>query len=113
MISDRADRDKPRWHRPRRQGRHHQRRWRQRLGSLARLRRTTPLEPRAPETRQLTRLKISPAEMKVISSIVGGDDAAKDKAFADGLYVKGDRFVMARAEDRSIYARSVRPLHLT
>lgn len=51
--------------------------------------------------------------MKVISSIVGGDDAAKDKAFADGLYVKGDRFVMARAEDRSIYARSVRPLHLT
>merc|ERR1712000_320345 len=51
---------------------------------------------------------ISPAEMKVVSSIVGGDDAAKDKAFADGLYVKGDRFVMARAEDRSIYARSGR-----
>ena len=46
--------------------------------------------------------------MKVISSIVGGDEAAKDKAFADGLYVKGDRFVMARAEDRSIYARSGR-----
>lgn len=46
--------------------------------------------------------------MKVISSIVGGDDAAKDKAFGDGLYAVGTRFVMARAEDRSIYARSVR-----
>lgn len=46
--------------------------------------------------------------MKAIASIVGGDAGAKDKAFADGLYISGNRYVMARAEDRSIYARSVR-----
>ena len=46
--------------------------------------------------------------MKTISAIVGGDSDAKDKAFAEGLYVVGERYVMARAEDRSIYARSVR-----
>lgn len=49
--------------------------------------------------------------MKAISAIVSGDAAAKDKAFADGLYIAGNRYVMARAEDRSIYARSVRALH--
>ncbi|KAF5506003.1 Profilin [Colletotrichum siamense] len=46
-------------------------------------------------------------EMKVISDIVKGDAGAKDKAFADGLYIAGDRFVMARAEDGTIYARKV------
>lgn len=45
--------------------------------------------------------------MKVISSIVSGDAAAKDKAFGDGLYVAGDRYVLARAEDQTAYARSV------
>lgn len=45
--------------------------------------------------------------MKAIADIVSGNEGAKDKAFADGLYVAGTRFVMARAEDRSIYARSV------
>ncbi|POR38826.1 Profilin [Tolypocladium paradoxum] len=52
--------------------------------------------------------QLKPEEMKAISAIVGGDAAAKDKAFADGLYVAGNRYVMARAEDRSIYARSGR-----
>ncbi|KAF4126817.1 profilin, partial [Geosmithia morbida] len=51
---------------------------------------------------------IKPEEMKVIASIVSGDSAAKDKAFADGLFITGERFVVARAEDRSIYARSGR-----
>jgi profilin len=46
--------------------------------------------------------------MKAISSIVSGDDAAKDKAFAEGLYICGSRYVMARADGRSIYARQVR-----
>ncbi|GAO16764.1 hypothetical protein UVI_02057890 [Ustilaginoidea virens] len=46
--------------------------------------------------------------MKVISAIVSGEDAAKDKAFADGLYIAGNRYVMARADGRSIYARSGR-----
>lgn len=51
--------------------------------------------------------QLKPEEMKAISAIVGGDAAAKDKAFADGLFICGQRYVMARAEDRSIYARSV------
>ncbi|KJZ79288.1 hypothetical protein HIM_01439 [Hirsutella minnesotensis 3608] len=49
--------------------------------------------------------ELKPEEMKVISAIVSGDSSAKDKAFADGLFVCGERYVMARAEDRSIYAR--------
>lgn len=53
-------------------------------------------------------LQLKPEEMKAIASIVGGDAAAKDKAFADGLFIAGSRYVMARAEDRSIYARQVR-----
>ncbi|KAJ2978670.1 hypothetical protein NQ176_g3684 [Zarea fungicola] len=53
-------------------------------------------------------LKIQPAEMKAIAAIVTGDSSAKDKAFAEGLFVGGVRYVMARAEDRSIYARSGR-----
>lgn len=61
--------------------------------------------------RWLTRLggmkQIKPEEMKVISAIVSGDKAAKDTAFAEGLFIGGERYVMARAEDRSIYARSV------
>lgn len=46
--------------------------------------------------------------MKAVASIVSGDAAAKDKAFADGLYIGGERYVLARAEDRSIYARKGR-----
>ncbi|ATY65172.1 putative profilin [Cordyceps militaris] len=53
-------------------------------------------------------LQLKPEEMKAISAIVGGDSAAKDKAFAEGLFIGGVRYVMARAEDRSIYARSGR-----
>lgn len=46
--------------------------------------------------------------MKTIADIVTDKDGAKDKAFADGLHVGGERFVMARAEDGTIYARKVR-----
>ncbi|RBR23313.1 uncharacterized protein FIESC28_03896 [Fusarium coffeatum] len=53
-------------------------------------------------------LQLKPEEMKAISDIVSGNSAAKDKAFAEGLYIAGERYVMARAEDRSIYARSGR-----
>ncbi|KAL1850839.1 profilin, required for normal timing of actin polymerization in response to thermal stress [Paecilomyces lecythidis] len=52
--------------------------------------------------------QLKPEEMKVLSAILSGDAAAKDKAFADGLYIAGNQFVMARAEDRSIYGRSGR-----
>lgn len=52
-------------------------------------------------------LTISPAEMKAIASIVAKDQAATDKAFAEGLYVGGQRYVLARADD-NIYARAGR-----
>ncbi|KAG6093400.1 hypothetical protein E4U30_004344 [Claviceps sp. LM220 group G6] len=52
--------------------------------------------------------QLKPEEMKAISAIVSGDDAAKDKAFADGLFIAGSRYVVARADGRSIYARSGR-----
>ncbi|RDA90464.1 hypothetical protein CP533_3956 [Ophiocordyceps camponoti-saundersi (nom. inval.)] len=50
--------------------------------------------------------QLKPAEMKVIASIASGDTAAKDKAYSDGLFIAGDRYVMARADDGNIYARS-------
>ncbi|EQL02129.1 profilin [Ophiocordyceps sinensis CO18] len=52
--------------------------------------------------------QLKPEEMKAISAIVRGEVKAKDTAFADGLFICGQRYVMARAEDRSIYARSGR-----
>ncbi|KAH6688009.1 profilin [Plectosphaerella plurivora] len=51
---------------------------------------------------------VSAAEMKVIADIVTDKPGAKDKAFGDGLYVAGERFVMARAEDGTVYARKGR-----
>jgi profilin len=51
---------------------------------------------------------LKPDELKVIAAIVQGDTRAKDTAFADGLFVAGERFVLTRAEDRSIYARAGR-----
>lgn len=55
---------------------------------------------------EMNNSQISPAEMKVIASIVAKDQAAIDKAFADGLYVAGQRYVLTRVED-NIYARAV------
>lgn len=63
------------------------------------------------EANALRRGKLKPEEMKAISAIVGGDTKAKDAAFADGLFICGQRYVMARADGRSIYARSVRLAH--
>jgi profilin len=51
---------------------------------------------------------LKPDELKIVSKIVSGDESAKDNAFADGLYLAGERFVLTRAEDRSIYARAGR-----
>ncbi|KAL7915862.1 profilin [Trichoderma velutinum] len=52
-------------------------------------------------------LAIQPAEMKVIADIVAKNQAAIDKAFGEGLYVGGQRYVLARVDD-DIYARSGR-----
>jgi profilin len=47
--------------------------------------------------------------MKTIASILKGDSAAKDKAFGEGIYAAGTRYVLAKVdEDEGIYARSVR-----
>ncbi|OLN95629.1 Profilin [Colletotrichum chlorophyti] len=51
---------------------------------------------------------ISATEMKAVADIVTGNAAVKDKAFADGLYIGGERYVMARAEEGTIYARKGR-----
>lgn len=45
--------------------------------------------------------------MKNLASIVTGDQAAIDKAFAEGLHIAGERYVLAKAEDGSVYARKV------
>jgi profilin len=44
--------------------------------------------------------------MKAIADIVAQNQAAIDKAFAEGLYVGGQRYVLARVDD-NIYARAV------
>lgn len=41
----------------------------------------------------------------IVSALSGG--AAKDALWADGIHVAGQRYVVTKAEDRSIYARKV------
>lgn len=50
--------------------------------------------------------QIAPAEMKAIASIVAKDSVAIDKAYAEGLYIAGQRYVLARVDD-DLYARAV------
>lgn len=45
--------------------------------------------------------------MKNIASLVTGEKAAIDKAFAEGLHIAGERYVLAKAEEGSVYARKV------
>jgi profilin len=45
--------------------------------------------------------------MKHIADILNDAAGAKDKAFAEGLYISGERYVVARVEGRSLYARKV------
>ncbi|WAO85462.1 Profilin [Fusarium falciforme] len=52
--------------------------------------------------------QLKPEEMKAISSIVSEDKAAIDKAFGEGLYIGGERYVLTRVEGRSLYARAGR-----
>jgi len=48
---------------------------------------------------------ISPAE---IQEIVTGLSGSYDKLYAEGLHVAGEKFVLTKAEDRSLYARKGR-----
>ncbi|KAJ9138890.1 hypothetical protein NKR23_g8162 [Pleurostoma richardsiae] len=51
---------------------------------------------------------IKPEEMKALVDILSGSQAAVDKAHAEGIHIAGERYVVTRIEDRSIYARSGR-----
>ncbi|KAI1638527.1 profilin [Biscogniauxia mediterranea] len=51
---------------------------------------------------------VQPAEMKNIVAILTGTGDAIDKAHADGVHVAGERYVVTRIEDRSLYARQGR-----
>lgn len=42
-----------------------------------------------------------------IQEVVNGLSGQTDKLFSDGLHVGGERFVLTKAEDRSLYARKV------
>jgi len=44
-------------------------------------------------------------EMKIVADIFKGNDDAKSTAYADGLHVAKERYVILAIEDRSIYAR--------
>jgi len=48
---------------------------------------------------------VSPTEMQ---EIVSGLSGKADKLYAEGLHVAGERYVLTKAEDRSLYARKGR-----
>ncbi|KAI9050405.1 hypothetical protein LZ554_005570 [Drepanopeziza brunnea f. sp. 'monogermtubi'] len=49
--------------------------------------------------------EVSAAEMK---EIIAGLSGSVDKLYADGLHVAGERYVLTKAEERSLYARKGR-----
>ncbi len=50
--------------------------------------------------------------MKAIVAALGGG-AATDKIWGEGVYIIGEKYVVTKAEDRSIYVRKVRSIILT
>lgn len=52
--------------------------------------------------------QVSAAEIK---EVIAGLSGSVDKLYAEGLHVAGERYVLTKAEDRSLYARKVR-LHI-
>jgi len=48
---------------------------------------------------------VSPSEMQ---EVVAGLSGKPDKLYAEGLHVAGERYVLTKAEDRSLYARKGR-----
>jgi profilin len=51
--------------------------------------------------------------MKHIADILNNASGAVDKAYAEGIHVGGVRYVLARVEGRSLYARQVRAISIT
>lgn len=54
--------------------------------------------------------QISPTEVKEILAGLGG---STDGLYANGIHVAGERYVLTKAEDRSLYARKVIYLSLS
>lgn len=48
---------------------------------------------------------VKPDEMKALVNILNNTGDAVDKAHAEGVHVNGERFVVTRIEDRSMYCR--------
>lgn len=48
--------------------------------------------------------QVSTVEMK---EIIAGLSGTVDKLYADGIHVGGERYVLTKAEGRSLYARKV------
>ncbi|MGW7440160.1 profilin [Streptomyces sp. NPDC054849] len=53
-------------------------------------------------------LHITQDEANRISAALNGDTEAKNQLFGEALFLAGQRYVMARCEDRSIYGRTGR-----
>ncbi|KAI0482459.1 profilin [Xylariaceae sp. FL0804] len=51
---------------------------------------------------------IKPEEMKNLVAILTSSGDAVDKAHADGVHVAGERYVVTRIEERSVYGRQGR-----
>lgn len=45
--------------------------------------------------------------MKHLADILNQAAGAEDKAFAEGLFINGDRYVLTKVDGRSLYARKV------
>jgi len=45
-----------------------------------------------------------------MQEVVTGLSGKPDKLYAEGLHIAGERYVLTKAEDRSLYARKVRLL---
>lgn len=52
--------------------------------------------------------QLKPEEMTALVAILSGSSDAVDKAHAEGVHVTGNRYVVTRIEDRSLYARQGR-----
>lgn len=50
--------------------------------------------------------------MKAVVAALGGG-AATDKIWGEGVHIIGEKYVVTKAEDRSIYGRKVRFITLT
>ncbi|KAL7628907.1 profilin, required for normal timing of actin polymerization in response to thermal stress [Parahypoxylon ruwenzoriense] len=51
---------------------------------------------------------VNPEEMKNLVAVLSVNSGAVDKAHADGIHIAGERYVVTRIEERSVYGRQGR-----